>query len=225
VNSHTPSVLAVLFCTHKRGAGLALFEVGADGVQESAARAAHGLVELSASAPLSAALPLTGANQSWYKSPDGKNIFAVCSGLTAENLAELYRSVLVLKACEDASVGVLGVVTGPGSFTGLRLGCAFANGLGMGLTRECWSVNGAAPAELSSRLQSAAVQCQPEFLGENSSDPDDPYAVPVSFADLFLHLDNWARGEAQRTAVLEPVYGRDPTPVIKLRQQQGETLS
>jgi hypothetical protein len=204
---------------------VAVFEVGAGGVPDSAARASGILAGLAGAIPASSTLPLTGAAQKCLKSADGRAIFAVCAGLTAENLADLYRSALASSGRSEASVSALGVVTGPGSFTGLRLGCAFANGLALGRQRECWSVSGVLPAQVPSLLQSIKYELHSGFAGEVSGDLDDPFAALASFADLFVHLDNWARSEAQCVDVLEPVYGREPTPVLKLRQQHGETLS
>lgn len=225
MTSQNQASLAVMFCTHKRGAGLAVFEAGPDGINHSAGRACATLSSFSAALPQSSVLPLTGATQTFYKMADGNCLFAVCSGLTAENLAGLYRSALAEMNCPDSSVEIIGVVGGPGSFTGLRLGCAFANGLAMGRSRECWSVGGLPPDEFSERLKALGLTVSPEFAGGQSCEADDPFAVPVAFADLLLHLNNWARGGAVCTEVFEPVYGRDPTPVIKLRQQQGESIS
>jgi tRNA threonylcarbamoyladenosine biosynthesis protein TsaB len=52
-----------------------------------------------------------------------------------ERLAPLVAEVLAEAGAEPASLDRIGVVTGPGSFTGLRVGLAFAKGLGLALAR------------------------------------------------------------------------------------------
>lgn len=50
----------------------------------------------------------------------------------AEELALGVQEVLEKEGISFADVGLLGVCTGPGSFTGVRAGLAFARGLGLG---------------------------------------------------------------------------------------------
>ncbi len=225
MTGHTQAPTAALLCTHKRGAGLVVFRVDPQGMEISAAQAAERLAELCGAQPVAAVLPLTKATVHWLSQSGGSCVAAVSSGLTAENLADLYRSALDFLGCEDPSVTALGVVSGPGSFTGLRLGCAFANGLALGRSRELWSVAGVPPDQIRTLCAAIESRAQPAFWGEVSPEADDPFAVPTAFADLLVHLQNWAHGQAERVDVLEPVYGREPTPVLKLRQQQGGSLS
>ncbi|MEN9809592.1 MAG: hypothetical protein RLZZ488_1159 [Pseudomonadota bacterium] len=212
---------AALICTHKRGAALALFPNDDGGLKESLFAAQGHLSQLSASLPHTTQLQLTGAMAEFLHHREGGFFYATCAGLTAENLAELYRFALASLECHDAAVDVLGVVEGPGSFTGLRLGCAFVNGLKIGRNRDLYAIGGLHPAEVRQRCSSLAAECRPAFFSAESAEADDPFAVPAAFADLLAHLENWQRGSARSVAVAEPAYGRDPTPVIKLKQHMG----
>lgn len=212
---------AALICTHKRGAALAVFPNDESELKESIQAALESLSHLSASLPHTTQLQLTGAQADFLHNREGGFFYATCAGLTAENLAELYRFALSSLARDDAAVDVLGVVEGPGSFTGLRLGCSFVNGLKIGRKRELFAIGGLHPAEVRARCSSLAAECRPAFFAAESSEADDPFAVPAAFADLLAHLENWHRGSARSVAVAEPAYGREPTPVIKLRQHMG----
>jgi hypothetical protein len=116
----------------------------------------------------------------------------------------------------DQQISVVGVLVGPGSFTGLRLGTAFANGLNFGRARQLWAIE----SHLVRDKVSADPDIDQHFWGEASADEHDPYAVTLAFGDLYLSLQQWIQGSARLVGHLEPQYGRDPTPVIKLRQQR-----
>lgn len=212
---------AALICTHKRGAALALFPCDEGGLEQSLLSARKQLSKFSTRLPHTIQLQLTGAQADFFHDREDGFFYATCAGLTAENLAELYRFALASLACHDATVDVLGVVEGPGSFTGLRLGCAFVNGLKIGRNRDLFAIGGLLPADVRERCSSLAEQCRPAFFAPESLETDDPFAVPAAFADLLAHLDNWHRGSARSVAVAEPAYGREPTPVIKLKQHMG----
>jgi tRNA threonylcarbamoyladenosine biosynthesis protein TsaB len=70
-----------------------------------------------------------------------------------ERLAPIVRDVLAEAGLEFADVDRIGVTVGPGSFTGLRVGLAFAKGLALALGRPCVGVGSlealAASLELS----------------------------------------------------------------------------
>jgi tRNA threonylcarbamoyladenosine biosynthesis protein TsaB len=54
-----------------------------------------------------------------------------------ERLALLVREVMSEAGVAFAEIDRIGVTVGPGSFTGLRVGLAFAKGLGLALSRPC----------------------------------------------------------------------------------------
>jgi hypothetical protein len=211
---------AALLCTHKRGVGLAVMP--APQRDEEFEGCAASLFQFAQEQPQQVQLSSTLSTSRIFVS--GSFCFATCDGLTAENLAQLYRHVLEILDLEDSAVSTIAVAVGPGSFTGLRLGCAFANGLHFGRKRHLWAVVGIPADQIESG--SEELPTQPEsFWGIPSRDLDDPFATQVSFGDLYAHLRLWQRGSARLVDVLEPHYGREPTPVLKLKQQEGNSSS
>ena len=206
---------AALINTHKRGVALGVFPFKTDvTLEECIKRAALDLIGRRRVNPVEFELQPDKPLAQRYQSHD--SVFSVCAGLTAENLSHLYIDSLSRVGISDQQISVVGVLTGPGSFTGLRLGTAFANGLHFGRARQLWAIE--------SHSDSDRARC-PEhtdthFWGKVSNDETDPYAVTLSFGDLYLSLQQWSQGTARLVEHLEPQYGRDPTPVIKLRQQR-----
>lgn len=73
--------------------------------------------------------------------------------------------ILVAEACEDAAISLhdvdrYGVVTGPGSFTGVRVGVSFARGLALATARPCIGVT-SLEACLPSGQQGSALVALP----------------------------------------------------------------
>lgn len=210
---------AALINTHKRGVALALFPVEPSG--NSFEQAVGSLLEQGRSAPEQIQLHQSSSIAKQYRMQD--RIFAVCSGLTAENLSHLYSHSIEQIGITEQQISAVGVLVGPGSFTGLRLGTAFANGLNFGRTRKLWAIESHPESNLIDELKATHKQVLPEFWGQPSNDQHDPYAVPLAFADLYLSLIQWTQGRATMVERLEPRYGREPTPVIKLRQQREQS--
>jgi tRNA threonylcarbamoyladenosine biosynthesis protein TsaB len=57
-----------------------------------------------------------------------------------ERLAPMVRDLMAKAGAPFAALDRIGVTVGPGSFTGLRVGLAFAKGLGLALARPCVGV-------------------------------------------------------------------------------------
>src|ERR1700722_20702050 len=58
-----------------------------------------------------------------------------------ERLAPMVREVMAKAGLDFAQLDRIGVTVGPGSFTGLRVGLAFAKGLALALDRPCIGVS------------------------------------------------------------------------------------
>jgi tRNA threonylcarbamoyladenosine biosynthesis protein TsaB len=74
---------------------------------------------------------------------DGAVLAALSDPMTRghqERLAPLVRETMDQAAVGFAALDRIGVTVGPGSFTGLRVGLAFAKGLGIALTKPCVGV-------------------------------------------------------------------------------------
>jgi tRNA threonylcarbamoyladenosine biosynthesis protein TsaB len=57
-----------------------------------------------------------------------------------ERLAPMVQELMARAGLPFSALGRIGVTVGPGSFTGLRVGLAFAKGLGLALSRPCVGV-------------------------------------------------------------------------------------
>ena len=116
---------------------------------------------------------------------------------TAEELSDLYSSgLLSLGEFSDRHVSEVYFCEGPGSFTGLRIGCAFLNGLLLGRARKAFAVR--------------------EMLSEK--DLDSKCALPFTLDDLDRNLEYIRLGNHRQVQSFEPHYGREPGPVLLLRQ-------
>jgi hypothetical protein len=210
---------AALLNTHKRGVALAIGPMSEQ--LDNFNHVSQCLLDLATQPSLP--FPLAPEVSPARRYHAGDRIFAVSSGLTAENLSRLYSDSLGLIGISDDRIAAIGVAVGPGSFTGLRLGTAFANGLSLGRQRTLWAITSHTNASDVEHLKSQQGLILEEFWGEVSGDEQDPFAVPLSFVDLYLSLRQWGCGHAEVVERLEPRYGRDPTPVIKLRQQRNQS--
>jgi tRNA threonylcarbamoyladenosine biosynthesis protein TsaB len=74
---------------------------------------------------------------------DGQTLAALSEPMTRghqERLASLVRETMLEAGVAFADLDRIGVTVGPGSFTGLRVGLAFAKGLGLALGKPCVGV-------------------------------------------------------------------------------------
>lgn len=150
--------------THRHGACLGIF------VHESA-------MSKACSADLTVLLQ-TQENFEFFME---KNSF-ICArvlGKTAENLAHLFQ--FAIRQLNSSHIKNFVVGTGPGSFTGLRLGCAFVNGMHLSSDVGLYSV------------QTTPLSNVSEF---------------VTFSDLFSALQKIAEGDIVKCTSLLPDYNK-----------------
>ncbi|MES2614850.1 MAG: hypothetical protein V4591_05495 [Bdellovibrionota bacterium] len=154
------------------------------------------------------------------KEEDDNPIFMRVLGKTAENLCDVFLSVLELAKLNTLDIKTLAVGTGPGSFTGLRLGCAFANGIKLGHNCELISLRTElAPYFLNGSFftneDESDMKTFVEQLGTEYKENDESTGF-VTFFDL-LDAINKLKNNPEKVDVLEPNYGREPGPVLKLK--------
>ena len=76
-----------------------------------------------------------------------------------ERLAPMVAEVMAEAGCEFATLDRIAVSVGPGSFTGLRVGLAFAKGLALALDRPCIGVGTLEALAISVRRPGFVVAC------------------------------------------------------------------
>lgn len=221
-----PSHSQIVILTHRRAAMVACMPAFSNSVsngETSRWRAVANLFSLpllgdasKACESFSKLLQTDPVQQNGFQLFSDRTHYAVAIGetTTAEVLSKMYNAVLSSCAKDDDDVKNLGVGVGPGSFTGLRLGCAFANGLQIGRQRQLYALT-------NLLLKDLALACQNmPFDSVFWEKPlpvvgDDEFAVPVTLMDLLYSILGWSR--AQAVNELQPAYGRLPGPVLKLQ--------
>jgi hypothetical protein len=150
--------------------------------------------------------------------------FALSFSTTAEHLADMYLAALARLDASDRDVAEIICGTGPGSFTGLRIGCSFANGLQAGRRRLLRAVPCHALVELR-RLAGDAGMDGEWFQDFATLDAgkDESFAR-VGILDAMMAVAEMVGPNCETAEVLEPRYGKEPGPVIKLREQQSNLL-
>lgn len=179
-----------------------------------------------------------GAALALLKKEDDQNpIFIRILGKTAENLLDSYNSILKVAKLNTRDIQTLAVGVGPGSFTGLRLGCAFANGIKLGqnchlipiktelasyflnLPENFFSNN---PTQQDLNLVKESENDLMEFRNQlGDYNPDDESSGFVTFFDLLDAIEK-LKMNASEVNVLEPNYGKEPGPVLKLKETMNE---
>jgi tRNA A37 threonylcarbamoyladenosine modification protein TsaB len=169
-------------------------------------------------------------------------------GKTAENLLRSYENLLKKSSYKSIEIQSLAVGVGPGSFTGLRLGCAFANGIKIG--QNCHLIpiktefashylqdnyfkiyspelkplkenNSTSYTHRSENLENQnhmSIEAHRENFIEQLGDydPSDESSGLVTTYDILNAIEK-LKNQFTTVAVLEPNYGREPGPVLKLR--------
>ena len=197
-------MLAALFLTYRRGGAVLvapLLENAtlADTLQNLSTSLHTGQItqgSASASTPVALAAPSASASFSVWGSVEAGFAVALSHSTTAEQLSNMYNACLTLWNVPDRNVATLCVGVGPGSFTGLRLGCAFANGLAMVHHRRL-----------------VAVPCPVK------GQPEAEFSQFVTFDDILGALTFLKVGQGLEVATFVPAYGSEPGPVLKLQEQ------
>lgn len=199
--------LAALFLTYRRG-GAVLLAPFLNAPELASALEKSAPLFLSEMELMKSA-PKCGANGT-NEAPEGFSVWgsaamgfavALSSSTTAEQLSNMYNACLHQWATEqvqEAQVHTLCVGVGPGSFTGLRLGCAFANGLAMAHARAL-----------------IALPC-PVF-----GQPESEFSHFVTFDDILAALAFYRKGLGKEVSSFIPAYGSEPGPVLKLQAQKA----
>ena len=145
-------------------------------------------------------------------------IFSRAVGKTAENLFAIYQKSLEELSIHSQNIKTLVVGVGPGSFTGLRLGCAFVNGMKT-------ASPGMSLLPVSTYLTPELLNICKEYLCEEECiqqlgeyQPEDESTGYITFYDLIACLLKAAEDKRLIVDSLSPEYGREPGPVLKLRE-------
>ncbi len=156
------------------------------------------------------------------RTPENQFIFTRVIGQTAENLLNSYLEALSLAKIIAQDVKTLAVGTGPGSFTGIRLGCAFANGIKLG--QNCRLIplkTQLVPYFLNEYVFSNEEQKQ-EFKNQlGAYEMNDESTGYVTFFDV-LDAVQKLKTNSNEVDILEANYGREPSPVLKLKGIKNE---
>lgn len=144
-------------------------------------------------------------------------------GKTAENLTNLFQFSCDLLNLSKKNRGDLNFIlgTGPGSFTGLRLGCAFTNGLNFASDSKhnLFSVSTLLTPDLltkCSEYQKLKDILFDELGNYHTHDASSGY---VTFFDLFYILHEIKDDKMTLCSHFVPNYNKDPSPVLNLRKE------
>ena len=145
-------------------------------------------------------------------------LFSRVIGKTAENLFSVYQNSLNKVSLLPQEIKTLIVGVGPGSFTGLRLGSAFVNGLKIGSKNlKLLPVSTFLTPELLNmcKIKNCDNEC---ILQLGEYEIEDESTGFVTFFDLYFCLKNSLNHKRSFVEFLSPEYGKEPGPVLKLRE-------
>lgn len=148
-------------------------------------------------------------------------IFARALGKTAENLSNLFEFCGTHFESLNSKKFDLILGTGPGSFTGLRLGCAFANGLNFGnnAPQKLFSVSTPLITDLLVKFGSNQELINSFFQELGEYHKNDPASGYVTFFDLFYIFQQILENKIAACSNFMPVYSKTTAPVLNLRKE------
>lgn len=208
-----------LLLTHRRGAAVAIFKSIGIFKQINQQNLGHYFSLLTQHDAFDFTLPNSSGDTCQAIPIKDQAIFLRVLGKTAENLCDLYRYGLKHMGLQNDQIKAIAVGIGPGSFTGLRLGCAFANGLSLGTDVPLLPLPTLLISDMIAWIASSAQEYESAFLaqlGDHSLEDDS--TGYLTFFDLIQAIFHMSQGnEIHFVDTLVPKYARDPGPVLKLK--------
>ncbi|WP_202613977.1 hypothetical protein [Silvanigrella paludirubra] len=198
-----------LILTHRRGVGIIICKNNSE--LKSLIQNKSGFTNI-----LNSKINLIDSNIEYFLKE--KTLFSRVIGKTAENLFTVYQRSLEIVSLTSQDIKTIIVGVGPGSFTGLRLGCAFVNGLKTGANQlNLLPVSTYLTNELLDicKINHCEFECKQQ-LGD--FDLDDESTGFITFFDLYFSLKKAWEDKRNYVESLSPEYGKEPGPVLKLRE-------
>jgi hypothetical protein len=149
--------------------------------------------------------------------------FLRAKGFTAEHLSSLYKQGLDLLGLVDQDITNIFIGIGPGSFTGLRLGASFVNGLQLGRPRHLYPFHTLLLSDFLKLSEETGLEAKAlQELGEfNEGDDSSGF---VTFYDLLYAFPQMSfKATFESVPFIEPHYGKECGPVLKLRANKKGT--
>lgn len=138
-------------------------------------------------------------------------------GRTAESLLSLYENALKKLNINDNQVKKIIFGTGPGSFTGLRLGASFVQGLVLGGGKRVYEI----PTLLYDDLVSYSPSHSKDEIDTQLClrKSYDPSSGQITFYDILYSITELEKAFKQEKNNIVLNYGRESTPVLRLTKQ------
>lgn len=142
-----------------------------------------------------------------------------CNSGTAEYLCEMYHQMLTIIKIKDSDIKNIYVSEGPGSFTGLRLGSAFVNGLNRGLKRNLFMIKSISLIQIYDLIKMTDLYFKYKNDFNFILEQKDESFAPVTLWDLLISIIDIINNTIKKTEEIIPVYGKEPEPVLKLKAE------